>query len=198
MDAVCYIHGLNSSHRTFTYLADELAYPKNILVDYDSRQRIEYSVDEVAHAIPKDTGVVLIGHSLGGVIASLIAARKLADVKKLVTISAPLGGSRAAIYARWVITGVPLLGDITPNSNVIREIASTPIAVPKLSIISTAGSLPSSFMPNDSVVSVESQKMLPGARHLEVKANHFEVMLHEQMVEGIRNFLYEGVNGKKS
>lgn len=197
MDAVCYIHGLNSSHRTFTYLADELAHPTNVLIDYDSRQRIEHSVSEVVQAIPKDMSVVLIGHSLGGVIASLIAARKLANVKKLVTISAPIGGSRAAVYARWVVTGVPLLSDITPTSDVIREIATTPIEIPKLSIISTAGSLPSSFVPNDSVVSIESQKMLRGAKHLEVSANHFEVMMHDQMVNGIREFLYEGSNGKK-
>lgn len=190
MNTICLIHGLNSSHRTFAYL-DEKLNQKSILVDYDSRQRLERSIREVLEFIPTNEPVTLIGHSLGGLISALIAARRLADVRKLVTISTPLGGSRAAVYARWVATGIPLLNDITPNAPAIREVANARLKIPMLSVISTGGSLPTSTEPNDSVVSVSSQRALVGAKQLDIRANHFEVMLHEQMASGIRQFLYE-------
>lgn len=187
---ICYIHGLNSSRRSFNFLAQELEHNGDVLIDYDSRQPLEKSIAQVLKFIPKNEEVVLIGHSLGGVIAMLIATRKLATVERVVTISSPLGGSKAAVFARWVVSGIPVIGDITPNSSFIREIANSTPDFPVLSIFSTGGSLPTSNEPNDSVVSVSSQKALPSAKKVEVKANHFEVLMHEKTVEQVRKFVY--------
>jgi pimeloyl-ACP methyl ester carboxylesterase len=161
---------------------------KPVLIDYDSRQRLEKSIADVVRYIPKAEPVTLVGHSLGGLIATLIATRNLANVQRLITVSAPLAGSRVAAYARWV-TSIPCLSDIVPNSPVIREVASSRLTIPMLSIISTGGSLPGE--PNDSVVAVSSQRGLRNARQLEIKANHFEIMMHEQMHDAVRRFLYE-------
>jgi pimeloyl-ACP methyl ester carboxylesterase len=187
---ICYIHGLNSSHRSFSYLVNEMEEDKHILIDYDSRQRLESSITQVMRFVPKKEPVTLIGHSLGGVIAMLIAGRALANVERVITISAPLAGSQAAVYARWVVGGIPLIGDITPTSPHIREIAALNPAFPVLSIVSTGGSLPTSKEPNDSVVSVSSQKALTAAKKIEIKANHFEILMHEKMVEQVRKFIY--------
>lgn len=186
---ICYIHGLNSSRRSFNFLAQELEHNGDVLIDYDSRQPLEKSIAQVLRFIPKNEEVVLVGHSLGGVIALLIATRKLAKVDRVVTISSPLGGSKAAVFARWVVSGIPVIGDITPNSSCIREIANCAPDFPVLSIFSTGGSLPTSNEPNDSVVSVASQKALPSAKKVEVKANHFEVLMHEKTVEQVRKFI---------
>jgi pimeloyl-ACP methyl ester carboxylesterase len=189
---ICYIHGLNSSHRSFSYLVHELDDDKHIMIDYDSRQRLEDSITQVMRFIPKKEPITLIGHSLGGVIAMVIAGRKLANVERLVTISAPLAGSQAAVYARWVVSGIPLIGDITPTAPHIREIANFKPDFPILSLVSTSGSLPTSKEPNDSVVSVSSQRAIASAKKVEIKANHFEILMHEKMVEQIRKFLNNG------
>lgn len=186
---ICYIHGLNSSRRSFNFLSQELEHNGDVLIDYDSRQPLESSIIEVMKFVPKREPITLIGHSLGGVIAMLIAGRRLANVVRVVTISSPLAGSHAAVYARWIVSGIPVIGDITPTSRHIREIMSLNPDFPILSVVSTGGSLPTSKEPNDSVVSVSSQKALATAKKVEVKANHFEVLMHEKTVEHVRKFL---------
>lgn len=187
---ICYIHGLNSSHRSFSFLVNEMDEGKHVMIDYDSRQRLESSITQVLRFIPKKEPVTLIGHSLGGVIAMIIAGRKLVNAERVITISSPLAGSQAAVYARWVVSGIPVIGDITPTASHIREIANFNPDFPILSLFSTSGSLPTSKEPNDSVVSVASQKALPSAKKVEIKANHFEVLMHEKTVEQIRRFTY--------
>src|SRR4051812_25368241 len=103
-----FIHGLNSSHRSFAYLAKEL--DGKATINYSSHQPLAQSIAEVAAQIPKNRPVILIGHSLGGVIAMLIATAKLHNVQKVVTISSPLAGSKAAIVARWLVSGLRVLG----------------------------------------------------------------------------------------
>lgn len=191
---IVYIHGLNSSHRSFKFISTLMGRDDDVFVDYDSRQPLEASVQQVLKQIPKKQPVVLVGHSLGGVIALVIAARKLVNVERVITISSPLGGSRFATWARWVASGIPLLGDITPHSRHILEIKTAMIDVPVFSIISTGGSLPTSTEPNDSVVSVSSQTAFKGAKKFEVKANHFEVLMHERTVEILKK-LVEDQNG---
>lgn len=184
-----FIHGLNSSGRSFNYVTSQLGQENDIIVNYQSRQPLEDSVQQVLKALPKKEPVILVGHSLGGVIAVLIAGRKLANVEKVVTISSPIGGSKFAAWARWVVSGIPLLGDITPHSKHILEIQKMKLEMPALSIITTAGSLPTSTEPNDSVVSVASQKTLTGAKKVEISANHFEILLHEKLIEHLRKFI---------
>ena len=187
---ICYIHGLNQTHRSFNYLSQELEHNGDILIDYSSFQPIEKSIAQVLYFIPKTEPVILIGHSLGGLIAMLIAARKLVTVEKVITISAPLGGSKAAVYARWVASSIPLLNDLVPNSTQIREIKGVKLGIPVLNVISTGGSLPTSSEPNDGVVTISSQKAFTSGKKIEVKANHFEIMMHEKMAEHVGKFIY--------
>lgn len=161
----------------------------DVFIDYNSRQPLEDSVQQVLKYIPKKETVTLVGHSLGGVIALLIAGRKLADVERVVTISSPVGGSKFAAWARWVSSGIPLLGDITPNARHIVELRKAKFDMPILSIISTGGALPTSTEPNDSVVSVASQKALTGPKKIEVNANHFEILMHEKVIEHVKKFV---------
>lgn len=186
---ICYIHGLNQSRHSFTYLSQEMEHNGDVLIDYDSHQPLERSITQVLRFIPKTEPVVLVGHSLGGLIAMLIAGRGLAPVERVVTISSPLGGSRAAVYARWVASGIPLLNDLVPHSPQVKEVAGMKLAVPVLNVISTAGSLPTSSEPNDGVVTITSQKAYKHGKKLEVKANHFEILLHEKTADNIRRFI---------
>ena len=187
MATVCFIHGLNSSHFSFSYIADNLEVPLG-KINYDSQQRLGGSILQVIKQLPSGP-IILVGHSLGGVIAMNIAHMGVKDVQSVVTISSPLGGSKAAVYARWVVTGLPILSDITPGGQYIKYLRETDLPCPVLSICSTGGSLPTSTEPNDSVVTVASQKVLADAKKIEIKANHFEVLMHPKTVSALKTNL---------
>jgi pimeloyl-ACP methyl ester carboxylesterase len=185
--SVHFIHGLNSSHHSFAYLAKELGLKAKI--DYESHQALTDSVLQVAKQLPKNEPIILVGHSLGGVIAMLIAHAKTHDIQKVVTISSPLAGSKAAAFARWIVSGLKVLGDITPSSVAMKLIEAEKAPCPVLSIISTGGGLSTAGEPNDSVVTVASQRALPYAKKVEVKANHFEILMHDKVIDAVRKFI---------
>jgi pimeloyl-ACP methyl ester carboxylesterase len=185
---IFYIHGFNSSSHSFAYLESKIAEsPQKI--NYDSRSSLEEIVAHVLKQLPKDEPIILVGHSLGGIVALLIAGRKSSNVEQVITISSPLGGSKAAMFAQWIVTGVPLLSDITPTAKAIKELASFKELPPVLSLISTSGSLSTSLEPNDSVVTVASQKAFPLSEKIEISANHFEILLHEKTISIIQTVI---------
>ena len=187
---VAYIHGLNSSHRSFSFVQCKLPPHTIIPISYNSHQPIRDSIDEVRKQLPKGR-FSLVGHSLGGILAALMAAEHVDRVDGLVAISAPFGGSKAASTLRWLPGHPRVLEDLTPTAPKIELVSQLRLKVPTLSIFSTSGSLFISPEPNDSIVTVSSQKALPFGRKVEVKANHFEVLLHERTVKLLQDFLFE-------
>jgi pimeloyl-ACP methyl ester carboxylesterase len=180
-----FIHGFNSSHYSFAYLAKELGAVSNI--DYKSYQPLEKSVLDVGLHLPHKEPVILIGHSLGGVLAMMLALKGQHNVQGVVTISSPLGGSKAASLTRWFMN-LPILNDITPSSDAMKLFKSKPAPCSVLSIISTGGHLPAAGEANDSIVSVQSQSALKYAQKVEIPANHFEILMHDQTIEAVRAF----------
>jgi pimeloyl-ACP methyl ester carboxylesterase len=189
MKTVAYIHGLNSSHRSFGYLTKCFPDHNIVRVNYDSHQPLKDSILQVGEQLPKGP-IALVGHSLGGLIASLLVCAQPNRYTELVTISSPLGGSRAAQALRWVPGHLPVLESLTPQSVFIRAVRDFKAEIPTLSIISTGGHLPTSAEKNDSVVTVLSQRALPYGKKIEVKANHFEILMHEKTVEHVRRHLF--------
>jgi pimeloyl-ACP methyl ester carboxylesterase len=187
---IAYIHGFNSSHRSFSYVQTKLPAHDIIVVNYDSHQPLRDSMQQVRKQLPKGR-FSLVGHSLGGILATLMAAEHVDRVDGLVCISSPFGGSKAASGLRWIPGYPKVLHDITPTSPKIELISQLKLAVPTLSIISTGGNLPTSVEENDSIVTIKSQKALRFGKKLEVKANHFEVLLHERTPQLIENHLFE-------
>lgn len=187
---VAYIHGFNSSHRSFAYVQSKLPGHDIVVVNYDSHQPLRDSMQQVRKQLPKGR-FSLVGHSLGGILAVLMAAEHVDRVDGLVCISAPFGGSKAAMGLRWLPGYPKVLHDITPTAPKIELISQLKLSVPTLSIISTGGSLPTSMEANDSIVTVNSQKALHFGKRQEIKANHFEVLLHERTPQLIENHLFE-------
>ena len=192
---VVYIHGLNSSHRSFNYVQSKLPTHEIVPINYNSHQPLRDSMDEVRKKLPKTGRFTLVGHSLGGVLAVLMAAEHVDRVDTVVSISAPFGGSKAATALRWLPGHPRVLDDITPTAGKIELISQLRLATPTLCIISTGGNLPSTSEPNDSIVTVVSQRALPFGKKLEVKANHFEVLLHEKTVQLMESFLFQHEEG---
>lgn len=185
---IAYIHGFNSSHRSFNYVTSKLPTHDIVVINYDSHQPLDDSVAQVLKQLPKKP-FVLVGHSLGGVISTLIAVRQPEKVEKLVTISSPLAGSRAACTLKWIPGYPKIFSDITPSSKLILALEKVKLETPTLSIISTGGSLPTGEA-NDSIVTVSSQRALKFGKKVEIKANHFEVLVHERTVKHIRDFIF--------
>lgn len=187
---IVYLHGFNSSHRSFNFIQCKLPAHTIVPISYNSHQPLRDSIDEVRRQLPKGR-FSLVGHSLGGILSVLMAAEHVDRVDNLVSISAPFGGSRAALTLRWLPGHPKVLNDLTPSSPKIELISQLRLKIPTLSIYSTAGDLFTSTEPNDSIVTVSSQKALPFGRKAEVKANHFEVLLHERTVKLLQDFLFE-------
>lgn len=185
---IVWIPGLNSSNRSFNYIIACLPAHNAIKVDYDSHQPLQKSITQVLKQIPSDGEISIVGHSLGGVIGTLLSADD--RVQELVTISSPLGGSKAANFVRWLPGHPEVLHDITPRSPYIQHILMTPLSVPTLSIISTAGHLNTTSEPNDSVVTVASQIALPFGKKTRVQASHFEILLADETVKLIKKHIF--------
>lgn len=116
-------------------------------------------------------------------------ALDMPEIVRVITISAPLGGSRAATFLRW-FSSMMVVGDITPTSRAITRIQSS-LPCPVLSIISTGGHLPTSQEQNDSVVTLNSQRALKDAAKIEIRANHFEILMHDATADAILAFVQE-------
>lgn len=163
----------------------------NPKINYKSYQPLKDSISQVAKQLPKKEPITLIAHSLGGIIAMAIALEQSHDIQKIITISSPFGGSKFALWAKWFISGLPVLNDLTPQSELMKRFKTETIIYPVLSVISTGGALPFTLEPNDSIVSVASQKALSYGKKIEVKANHFEVLQHAKTIDTIKKFLSE-------
>lgn len=186
---VCYLHGFNSSHRSFNYVQHKLPSHDIIPITYNSHQSVSDTLEEVKKQLPPPP-FSLVGHSLGGIIAVLLG-QQVAGVRSIVGISTPFGGSKAAVALRWLPGYPKVFHDITPSCEVITKVTSTKLKIPTLSIISIGGSLPTTQESNDSVVTVASQRALPYGKKVEVKANHFEVLMHEKTLALLEDFLFE-------
>lgn len=186
---VWYVHGAHASPRSFAYLKTLLPAHESHSIAYSSdtpaMQTLAEMVD-LAEACERPIHVV--GHSLGGVLA-LALSKRVPSVERVVTLSAPFGGSKVASTMRWFIRH-QLFDDIHPHSTLMQMVARGPIRAPVLSFVTHGGR--SSLMPepNDGVVTVASQRAVEGPKYIDFDLNHFEVLLSEEIVEPLTSFLF--------
>lgn len=190
MRSIWYIHGAHSSPRSFAWLKDQLPSHQQFNVEYGHSKSVLKVVDALVEQITHShTPLTIIGHSLGGLIALNLSHRAPGHIQKVVTIASPLGGIGAASVLRWVFP-VPLMADIHPSSKLITQIKFRPPPVPTLSLVATSGRTPLISEPNDGVVTVASQTCLAGPTYVQVPVNHFEILLAEDTVKSIVDFVF--------
>jgi len=194
MKHIAYIHGLNSSSTSFSYIISKLPEHKAYRIDYNSHQSLETSIAEVISKLPRDQKVTLVAHSLGGIIATLVAAQMPNMVERLILISTPFKGSHAASTLRWIPGCSRVLHDIIPTAPHITRCRELALDIPTLNIISTGGSLQTSPVPNDGVVTISSQRGLCFGERVEINATHFEVLMSDRTVNTIRDFIFSEEN----
>jgi pimeloyl-ACP methyl ester carboxylesterase len=186
--SIIFVHGAGATPKSFAYI--RLHFDGHDLYDfaYDSNKPCREAIDALAALIGRIDGpVVLVGHSLGGVV-SVNAACEAEGVSGVVTLASPLGGAKAAQYLRWVFNSA-LLDDLSPYSaNIRTTLARTP-PCPIRSFVTVGGALPFLNEANDGVVTVESQRAMTGPEYITVHTNHFEVLLSDDVIALIREFI---------
>lgn len=188
------IHGFNSTSNSFNFILDQLKRSDSVglvtCVNYQSHNSLCDVLKEVEIQLPKDGELVLVGHSLGGIISVLLAHKFPTRISRVITISSPIGGSKAAFFMGLLPGSPALFRDITPSSPYIKLAQQRP-PVPLYSIVTLGGNLKISGEPNDSVVTVSSQRASPAPKNqqVQVRANHFEVLLMPRTIQLIKKFM---------
>lgn len=189
---IIYIHGANSSPLSFNYISFNLPNFDPIYIQYDTHWKVEDTVSEIIEAnLEKETEkVVLVGHSLGGIIAALISQKIPEKVDKLVTLSTPFLGSKSADYLKWIIPHYLLFRQISTKNKLLAELKSKGAVVPTLNI-ATHGVQSPLFgnKASDGVITLFTQMGFPRAKNVQFKLNHFEVLLSNDVLEEIQSFL---------
>ncbi len=172
---------------SFCALAPKL--PKHI-ARYFSYQ-IQEPVAEITARVLTELGtldapVSLIGHSLGGIIATL--ASSAPQVDQIATLNAPFGGIRVLDFIGF-FRREPFFTDLRSQGAILTAARGNVSTKPHLGIVGTCG-LPTSSEPNDGVVTVASQTAKSDIDYHLTDLNHFEVLLSNKVAEQLSTFFF--------
>lgn len=183
---IWYVHGSGASPLSFTWLSRQLPFEARYF-SYSIDEPAEDCVNRLHRLIREEPEpVVVVGHSLGGIIAASLAGR-VCNVSKLVTLCAPFGGLPHAGFAS-LFNNSPVFRDLRCYSPVLMDIRDHHFSIPHLAIVADHG-LPHISESNDGVVTLNSQTALAQTRYHKFDLNHFEVLLSPRVAEIIGAFL---------
>ena len=179
MTKILYIHGANSTARSFNYMKDKLPQHEQVFFEYSTSLRV---VDNIARAqalCDEENPHAIIGHSLGGIIACHLTTQAMR-----VALASPFGGSLTANFFPMMSQ---LMRDVATTSPVVSYFRRHPIEGPTM-IIVAYGLDGRGF---DGVLSSTSQMRINGKRvefhHYDL--NHYEVMVDPEICEKIARFI---------
>lgn len=184
---IWYIHGAGASNRSFTWLHEQLPDMPAQFFSYTLFETAHDAIQRLSQAIAEDgRPAVLVGHSLGGIMAIAATA---ANITGCVTLCAPFGGARHAEFLSMFYRH-HLLSDLRSHGPLLRGVRAAPATKPHLAIVGTEG-LPFFAEDNDGAVTVASQTALDNVHYVRLSLNHFEVLLSRDVVDLIRAFAGE-------
>ena len=193
------VHGMGRTPRSFALLAWRLerAGLRTSRFGYRVRDEDLHPIADRFAAFVRERAAgdryVIVGHSLGNVIARLASPRLPAGLASLVMLAPPNRPSRlAALLGEHPVAGDlfrALTGDAGQRLADPDFYASLPVpAVPTLVLAGTsgprAGWLPFGGSASDGIVSVE-ETYLDGAEHREVRAIHTLIMNDAEVTRAI-------------
>jgi pimeloyl-ACP methyl ester carboxylesterase len=191
---IIFIHGASSTPTSFNYVAQNLPDHNRFDFTYDCTVEVGKIVQALYDFIPDEGEYVLIGHSLGGILAAGAIYKNIGkkkNISKLVSMSSPFAGSRIANYLRWLFPKYGLFDNVAEDNPLIMTIKRTGAIIPTLNIVTDGGETPIMSEKNDGVISVLSQIVLKNVEQLKVvHLNHFEVLLDFEVVEAVKEFIW--------
>lgn len=189
---IWYLHGAHATSRSFNWLRRELPSHESFAPEYITQSPIRSVLNGlVEEANRASEPFDIVGHSLGGVLAIAIA-QKSTNVRNVVTIGSPFGGSEVASLMRWFAPG-SILEDIRPNSPMLQSVRGNwdKLKLTPLCIVTTGGGNPLMAGDNDGVITVDSQMALHGAKYVFRDVNHFECLLDLEVAKLIEEHLWQ-------
>lgn len=140
MKTVILLHGLHMHSIHFFFMKKELKKDKNLDVrgfDYHSvlfKESILDNLNKLVDSIPQENEIVLVGHSLGGLVSRLYLSKfKPQRNIKLITLGSPHRGSLVAKRINHTILK-PLLGKSTQVGFLLKELPQWDNSYPLISI----------------------------------------------------------------
>lgn len=183
MVTVVYIHGANSSHRSFNYLVDRLPDHEKVFLNYTCATPLRDNIARVTNQLADIRPDSIVAHSLGGVISAF--AQPAVPDSKIVSLGSPFGGSFIANFLRFQ---GQLYQDVCSMNPLFAELRNRTFDERFLSVIATG--LETMNPKSDGVVSVASQEALRGCRREYVALNHFEVLMCDDVVRIVENHIF--------
>lgn len=194
---VVFIHGANATPNSFNYIISQTKIKKYTNLDYKSSNGFYPNLASMIVQLQDKGPLFLISHSLGGIYATHLT--KHCTVVGGVSISTPFGGSKTADFARLFMPANQLFKDIGTRSKPIVEAQETPISVPWVQVVTTAGDSAMHITKNDGVVTHKSMTHRTDVEHEIFHYTHYEIMTSPEVVKVIENTLKKvDINIKKS
>jgi pimeloyl-ACP methyl ester carboxylesterase len=184
MEKVFAIHGAYSSPTIFNFLKISIPRVQWKTFDYqDKIEKISNICNEALDILEEDCH--LIGHSLGGLIALWLAAKR--KVKSVTTIATPLNGIDIN-FVHQMLSPSSFVREIASGGTFVSDIQLNDYSnIPVLHIVTTRGYNPFMLEPNDGVVTLRSQHAWNVGTVVDLPLNHSECMLSPKVAENITN-----------
>jgi len=177
------IHGAWSSEISFTHLESKIKGHWQMF-SYDHANESMDQIIERANSEISESSIV-IGHSLGGIVALNMDSNPL--VRGIITLASPLAGLEMNLLQLY-LSRSNLLGQITNDSRIIKQMKQHDYTKPVLHIVANRGYNPFIFEKNDGVLPYKIQTGWICGSKIEVDANHYEILQSPQTVDHINRF----------
>lgn len=195
---IVYIHGASATAESFTHIRQfvKASYKKepDILLEYSSRNGFENNLEDMKSQLKDAKRLFFISHSLGGIYSLYLANHYKDKTVGGVSLSTPYGGSKEADFARYFLPFNQLMRDIGSIQGPLYE--SRYLAAPPnwTNVVTTAGRSPWIHSENDGVVTLESMRFRNDFELLELRLNHYEVVISNKVVEVILDRISQALN----
>jgi len=186
---VLFIHGALSTPTCWNYLKTKLVC-EQFFLRYEMDEKIGDIIERGIELCAVQEIDAIVAHSMGGIIA-LHIARSLPRIKKVCTISTPIGGVKHAPID-FNPKPQPLFKDVLNNSPWIGTLAFLNVLKKEVEVsrlVTTAGHSAFMFEANDGVVTISSQMTNSTIPTTDIDLNHFEVLLDDRTIDWLRDQL---------
>lgn len=187
-----YIHGANSSGRSWNYVREKIKHD-DLVLEYSCSESFYTNLKVMKKQVMNEEWFI-IGHSLGGIYALHLYNLLKSRCRGAISISSPLGGSQLADIAKFFMPWFKLFGDAGTLSSPIIEAQAIAhgLHCDWTQVVTTAGGTPYIPDKNDGVVSITSQLAhTEKMKIVRVPTNHYEILQDPRLVKLVSTKLAE-------
>lgn len=190
-NTIVLIHGAGASPSCWNYIDSKILTSFDVIrLSYDiNKNNLQQIVEGFTKKLKEIDGeLIIIGHSLGGIIGFDIASRLENKVSKLITVSSPFNGLDLNLFIKSIlIMKVPSIIDIFRNSAYIKKLAKSHITA-QWTMVKTKNAGFGIFFneDNDGVLTYRDQTnkcFKQKRKEIDIVASHLEVLLNKDLVD---------------